>query len=492
MLLQAYTIAYQLLAGNRRTKNAILIVLLASLAVLSSLLYWFGYSHVYNLFELYDQPLLDLYRHSQTVPNARWWLAGAFLIQGGLYWVGWRAAHQAHGRTPWAIVLVGSLVSSAILLIMYPFGAADIFNYIMHGRILGIYNANPFYEVARDFPQDPFIAFAAWRNTPSTYGPLWTLLNGGVARLAGDSIVSNVLAFKLLSGVFFFASIAVVADILRRKAPEYALAGVVVLAWNPIVLYETFGNGHNDMTMVFWILMAAWFMIQCRYTLAVTALVTGAMFKFIPILLLPAAGFIALRQLSTSRERLRFLLTAGMSASILVVLLYLPFWRGPEVLTVFRRMNLFTTSLPAFLLAWLQPSWGKEFTIDILSFGAALLTGLFALWRGFRASQSGSWLAFPNAAFQIVLFYLLLTCLWFQEWYTIWPVALAAILPWGPAVPLAILFNYAGLMKPLVFAPLWLWQRPLPTKAWRELRLGPAVLALPWMVILSRLIGRRR
>jgi hypothetical protein len=216
------------------------------------------------------------------------------------------------------------------------------------------------------------------------------------------------------------------------------------------------------------------------------------MFKFIPILLLPAAGFIALRQLSTSRERLRFLLTAGMSASILVVLLYLPFWRGPEVLTVFRRMNLFTTSLPAFLLAWLQSSWGEEFTIDILSFGAALLTGLFALWQGFRASQSGSWLAFPKAAFQIVLFYLLLTCLWFQEWYTIWPVALAAILPWGQAVPLAILFNYAGLMKPLVFGPLWLWQRPLPTKAWRELRLGPAVLALPWMVILTRLIVRRR
>ena len=59
-------------------------------------------------------------------------------------------------------------------------------------------------------------------------------------------------------------------------------------------------------------------------------------------------------------------------------------------------------------------------------------------------------------------------------------------LPPGYEVRLAVLLGYAGLAKPLIFEPLWLWQRPLPAKVWRELRLGPAALALPWVYALIR------
>jgi hypothetical protein len=474
-----------------QSENVKRTLLLAVLAATSSLLYWFAYSRVYNLFDLVDRPLFDLYTYSRTHPSARWWLAGAFLIQGGLYWIGWRTARQVHGRSAWAVVLGGAVVSSAVLLFMFPFGAADIFDYIMHGRILAVHHANPFYAVARNFPQDPFVAYAAWRNTPSVYGPLWTFLTGAVAwlaaRLAGDSVLPTVLAFKLLSGVFVFAGIAVVAAILRRKAPQYALAGALLLAWNPVILFETFGNGHNDIAMAFWILVAVLFMTRRRYTLAIVALVTGALFKFIPALLLPAAGLIALRRLPTRRGRLRFLLVTGSATLLVLVLAYLPFWRGPDVLTAFQHLDLFTTSLPAFLRAWLQPRWGKERATNVISYGAALLTVLFALWRGFRASKSDAWLAFPRAGFHVILFYLLFTCLWFQEWYTIWPAALAAVIPRDRAFHWAIVVNYAGLTKPLLFAPLWLWLRPLPPQSWRELRLGPAVLALAWLFLLYRL-----
>lgn len=466
-------------------------MLLAVLGGTSSLLYWVAFTRVYNLFELYDQPLFDLRGYSQTHPNARWWLAGAFLILGGLYWAGWRTAQQIRGRTAWVVVLGGAIVSSLVLLFMYPFGAADIFDYIMHGRIMSIHGANPFYNVASEFGQDPILAYAGWKDYPSAYGPFSTLLNAGVASLTSDSIIANVLVFKLLYGVFFLASIALVAAILRRQAPEYALAGVLALAWNPLILYETFGNGHNDMAMAFWMLLAILFMIQRRHIPAVAALVTGALFKFTPILLLPAAGFIALRRLSTSRQRVRFVLGATIATVIVLVLAYLPFWRGPQVLTVFQNIDLFTTSLPAFLVAWLQPRWGQELAGDVVGPAAVLLAVLFALWQGYRAGKSDAWQAFPRAGFRIVLFYLLFSAVWFQEWYTMWLVPLAALLPWSQAVPLAILVNYAGLTKPLIFAPLWLWQRPLPSKAWRELRLGPAVLALPWLVMLIRFWAAR-
>ena len=255
----------------------------------------------YSLFALYNRPLLDLYRISQTNPFARWELFWAFLGLGVLYWLGWRAAQRTNSKAAWIIVVAGFLLFSLLLLCIFPFGAAHFFDNIMHGRILGVHGANPFYALANQFPADPFLPYVAWKKSPSAYGPGWELLAGITARLAGDGIIANILAFKLLAGIFLLASTLVVAAILRAVAPERALAGVVLLAWNPVILYETFGNGHNDIAMIFWVLLAAWLLLKRAYTAACVALVMGALFKFIPLLMLPAAGLIALRDLPTWR-----------------------------------------------------------------------------------------------------------------------------------------------------------------------------------------------
>jgi alpha-1,6-mannosyltransferase len=366
-----------------------------------------------------------------------------------------------------------------------------MFDYIMHGRILGVYGGNPFVQVGASFPQDPFLPYTAWRDTPSAYGPLWVLPTGAIAALAGNGVVANVLAFKLLGGVFLAASVAVVGAILRRVAPDRALAGVLLLAWNPLVLYETLGHGHNDIAMAFWILAAVWALVSRRYTLSILALVAGALTKFVPVLLIPAAGLIALRDLPDRRARWRFLVLAGVSAILLAGLAYAPFWHGVETLGVGRRGGLYTASLPAFAFVLLSRPLGEGVAAWAVSTTAAGLTALFALWQAVRARQDRSWWSFPQAAFNILMFYLLLTCLWFQQWYAVWPLGLAALLPAGRGAFLGVLFSFTVLAKPLVFEPMWLWLRPFPTRLWRELRLGPAVMALPWLLALYHICRSR-
>ena len=182
--------------------------------------------------------------------------------------------------------------------------------------------------------------------------------------------------------------------------------------------------------------------------------------------------------------RLRFLLLTGLASIALVAIAYAPFWRGLETLSIERRQGLMTSSLPAAAWAILQGPWGPETAGQRISLAAAGLTALFALWQAVRAWRDSDWLSFSSAAFNILMFYLLLTCLWFQNWYAVWPLALAALFPPGYEVRLAVLLGYAALAKPLLFEPLWLWQRPLPPKPWRELRLGPAVMLLPWLYVL--------
>jgi hypothetical protein len=79
------------------------------------------------------------------------------------------------------------------------------------------------------------------------------------------------------------------------------------------------------------------------------------------------------------------------------------------------------------------------------------------------------------------MFYLLVACLWFHQWYTLWPLAVAALLPPGHAPRLAALFSYTALIKPLIMGPLLFWQKPLPPQLLRETLLGPSVMILAWL-----------
>ena len=463
--------------------------LLATLAALSALIYALAFSLPYNLVAQQSPPYHPLSDLTGGSRGALAWLVAAFLALGLLYWLGWRLARRVRGPAAWAIVAGGAVTFAGILLLMYPIGAADIFANIMYGRIVSVYGGNPFFDAGTHFAGDRFFPYMAWSGDPTPYGPLCVLLFVGAGQLAGGGVVANVLALKLLNALFLAASIAVVAATLRDAAPGWALPGALALAWNPIVLYETIGNGHNDIIMAFWVLAAVGCMARRRYTWAVLALVAGALIKIVPILLLPAAGLIALRQLRTGRAQLRFALGAGASALALAGLVYLPFWRGPATLTFLQRRGLFTTSLPALLNIWLASRWDADRAATIAGYLAWAAAALFALWQAYRTRWDPSWQSFPRAAFNIFLFYLLFTCAWFKEWYTIWPLALAAVLPSGQALALAILFNYTGMAQPLLVWPLWI-DLGEPNPMIPELRLTLTAMALPWAYL--ALQGLRR
>jgi hypothetical protein len=249
--------------------------------------------------------------------------------------------------------------------------------------------------------------------------------------------------------------------------------------------------------MVFWILACAGFLAWRRYTLALLALVAGALVKFVPLLLLPAAALIALRSLPGgraqpgARARLRFVAVTACAAVLLVLLAYAPFWRGSETLAIEHRRALFTTSLPAAAGVLLEGPLGRGRAESAVSLAAAGITACFALWQAVRASRKPSWRSFVQASFLILIFYLLFTCLWFQQWYAIWLLGLVPLLP-AHLAWLGVSIGFAVLAKPLIAEPLWMWPRPKPSRVWQQLRLGPTVLALPWLLAAVALWWGRR
>lgn len=459
-------------------------LLLAGVALISALIYWYAIVKPTNLLGLYQQARLDGSTPYWRDPQFRQHYVLAFAALGVLYWMSWRLALRTRGMWAWAVVAGGFVVFAVALLFFYPIDAADIFDNIMHGRMIWLYGANPFLQTASRYAQDPFYRYMAWKYAPSAYGPLWEMMASGASALAGDGVIANVLTFKLLPAAFLGGSLAWIAIILRRMAPQRALAGVLLLGWNPVVLYETFGNGHNDMVMVFWILAAACALVYKRYTLATLALVVGALVKFIPILFIPLVVWLALRDQPDRRARLRFLILSAAVGSMLIILAYVPFWHGLATLSVTRRLRLFSGSLPAFIYQVLRDQIGVKQAASLVGMSAAYLTALFALWQSWRASRDRSWFSFSRAAFNIMMFYLLVTCLWFQQWYTLWPLAIAALLPPGHFSTLAVLFSFTAINKQFIVGPVLFAKRPFPPQPWLELRFAVGMLAIPWMYTL--------
>jgi hypothetical protein len=430
---------------------------LAVAALASLAIYILAFFQPANLFENYSRTKLGL----QFLFSGGAWgnvqLVLAFASLGLLYLFSYRIVRQFQNKVSWGIVISASLLFALTMYLVAPFDAADIYDNIAHGRILGLYHANPYQQVILDYPQDPFNTYAAWKRTTSAYGPIWETLAGLAARWAGDDIIANVLIFKFLPGFFHFASVMIVWLILRRTQPEFALAGVLLLAWNPVVLYETWGNGHNDMVMVFWILAAIWMVNLRRYSLAVLSLIIGTLVKFIPLLLFPAALMAGLKDLRKPRDRYWFLLKTALAAIGIVLIAYFPFWKAGNLLSLKRHAHLFTTSIPAVLYKALRPTLGIDNAAYLVTMVTLCGLGFFVLYQTLRQFRSKPSQYFTLKAFNILAFYLMAACLWFQQWYGLWLISLAALLPLH-ARRTALFFGFWVITKQLIFGPVFVPQ----------------------------------
>lgn len=468
---------------------------LLSLGLLSVLVYGLCLVWPYNLLALKIAPLLHIGKLTRGQPLAQADYVLAFAAASGLYYLMWRLCRGSQPRSVW-LALVGIIVALNVLMLwLYPIGAADVFDNILRGRIMAVHSGNPFAQTPTDFKTDMFFSYSAWRNATSAYGPLWEMMAAGVAGLAGANKLGNVLAFKLVGLLFYGGCVWLIVLLLKKLAPERAAQGVVLFALNPLVIYETAGNGHNDIVMAFFVLGAVWAVVQRRFTLAALALTAGALVKFIPILLVPLVLAAGVQNLLTWRARGKFVALTLLACAALVIAAYVPFWRADtDLLGIQRRAALFTTSLPALAQVHLETWLGVTASQQFVGRAALVVTGVLVLvftFLGirlflFERGDRGEGLPqhFIKAAAQIITYYLLFTCLWFQPWYTVWPLALAALLPEGAFSRLIVLLSYSALWKSIIFDFVLYTGGPLPPRLWRETCLPLVTLGLPWLYVL--------
>ena len=435
----------------RRSDSAVL----AAVGTASAALYFLLFAHPFPLVSLYAVRHMDLgkltwYGQTEAVVFVGG-LAGLFV----LYLIALRLTARAEGdRRALAWVLGFALLYGVTLAATYPIGALDVFAYVFQGRILAHYHANPFVVAPASFPQDPVLPLLAWPSEPSTYGPLWVIVEGASALLYEDSLLAGLAVFKAMGVALHVLTAYAVFLVLKRQGAQAPVAGTLFFAWNPLMIFEAAANGHNDVAMACLALLAVYALAAGRVSLSYPLLMASALVKFVTLVLFPVFLMAWLYGREQVAIRARGAAVGLLLAGMLAAALYAPFWAGAETIGALKRGDLFTASPLAFAFFFLKDR-GYADAGQTVRVGGSLLLLLFVVGRTLLVRQGSRHLL--AASFDILMAYFALATFWFQPWYLVVLVPVAAALEDTTRRRLALVFTASAVLNYFVFDYLWFW-----------------------------------
>jgi hypothetical protein len=416
-----------------------------------------------------------------------------------LFYLAYRLCQKARSRQLWVLLFLGAFLFAAVNFFTFNITSTDMYDYVARGRITGILAGNPYVQVPNDFPEDALVQLAAWRDSTSAYGPLWEVLSGLISTAAGDWLWASVIAYKTVALLGYLGSVVLIAIILRSVAPERALSGTLLFAWNPLVLLEGIANAHNDMLMIALLLAGLWALCLATrlpekgpaylyQALAIVLLAMAVLIKFVPILLLPIFLLAILAEEKTWRRRFGIGLLVLLPAALILFVYYRMLWSWPEVLSTFiGRLGLFRMSLASatrelllgligrsvsqFIATWFfLAAFALAYLFVVIRTAYALYpralptTGadsptLLHRFRRFLRPRAPAqiWYASLYACLLILVLYLLLGSLWFWPWYLIWPIALLALTGDESWILPLILVATIGQLSHVLWNFVWYW-----------------------------------
>jgi hypothetical protein len=185
-----------------------------------------------------------------------------------------------------AIVLVFGAVFRAQLVSKRPYLSSDAYRYVWDGQVQAA-GINPYryrpsapeLEHLRDKVVYPWINRGDYAETP--YPPVAQAIYLSVVLIRPFSVT----AFKAAMSLFDVVTMLAVALLLLRLGLEPSR--VVILAWHPLLIFESAHSGHIETAYIAMLALAVVAWSRARPMMAGIALGAAALVKFYPGLLLP-------------------------------------------------------------------------------------------------------------------------------------------------------------------------------------------------------------
>ncbi|HEY9641409.1 MAG TPA: hypothetical protein V6C57_13060, partial [Coleofasciculaceae cyanobacterium] len=268
---------------------------------------------------------------------------------------------KLHRRKTRILALLFPLFFNLGLWLGRPYVSIDLFNYMSYGYLGNLPGDHPYLHAARDAIHTPLgqqLVGWGWRPVHglSPYGPVWTQVERVILKIT-PHIPSAMLLFK---GVIIAASLgsaALIWAILRVVRPADQWFGVLVYLWNPIIVMELAGEGHNDALLLLFVLAALAGCVYAYAALSILFMTLAVLTKYLPIVFFPPLLVYLWHARRSDRHFLQQLLWGAGLGFSLGLLLY----RTPEaVLQAVQGLQMQTqlrsSALPAGIVFWVLSS----------------------------------------------------------------------------------------------------------------------------------------
>lgn len=204
-----------------------------------------------------------------------------------------------------------------------PTTSLDVYSYIGNGWVDSHYHENPYYtsvqDITNEYGPDQMLGKVArcWRDEPVVYGPVWSLICRVLTSCSFGNITLALYIFKIASFTIFLTCSFFIYKIARKKK------FVLLFALNPFILFEFLSNVHNDIFLIFFILLAIYFIkTKKNITFAVASLAFATGIKYLSILLLPFLLLYALKE-EERKNRIKKVILYGIEFAALLGVFYL-------------------------------------------------------------------------------------------------------------------------------------------------------------------------
>jgi len=230
-------------------------------------------------------------------------------------------------------ILKASLLFIITLIFLWPIGTNDIFSYIYQSRIISHHNLNPYLNTYNSLSSDAFYYMLRndWSGEVSIYGPFFMLLGSVLTKLAGNSLLLNIVTFK-----FVFAGLHIANMFLLRKITPSNKA-LFLYAANPLILFSFVANTHHDVLMIFLFLISLIFLFKKHsipnIIFSWTFLALSVFVRFFSAIFIPFYIIYFMRKSHGISNKIITIFALVLSGLATTMLVYIPFWESVQIFT---------------------------------------------------------------------------------------------------------------------------------------------------------------
>ena len=324
-------------------------------------------------------------------------------------------------------ILTFVFIISCVLVFTIPFFSHDVVYYMGVGRLNSKYQQNPYYVSLKeyvenapdnvDLKEDTVLECGYkhfWSRETVVYGPTWTIICAALSLISFGNVDVCLLIFKIANLIIHIINCYIIYKLSKRKLH------VLIYGLNPFILLESIINVHNDIFMIFFILLVFYELLKKKSIIkSILFLAIATTIKYFSLLFLPFIIIYHYRNEKTSKRLLKCV-EYGLIYISIVIIPYLMYFRNFGVLSgIITQQTKLSKSLATILRKYGYGEYRLVHKILIVYYFYYLIKNINLLYR-----EKISFIKEIKQLFYYLFIFVFVLITNFQPWYILWLIPL--------------------------------------------------------------------